>query len=130
MSDLQRYLAEEIALDCRDGLIGRREAMRRLGLLGVSSAASSTLLAGCKEQSPGRPAGGGGAAPAPASPSSPSPAAAAVTFAGPEGRALQGAFAAAERPRGAILVIHENRGLTEHFRRLAGRFAGERYAAL
>ncbi|MEO5731647.1 MAG: dienelactone hydrolase family protein, partial [Byssovorax sp.] len=54
----------------------------------------------------------------------------AITFAGPEGRRLQGAWAAAGKPRGAVLVIHENRGLTDHVRSLAGRFAGAGYSAL
>ena len=46
MTELQRYLAEEIAEDHADGLISRREALRRLGLLGLSGAASTSLLAG------------------------------------------------------------------------------------
>jgi carboxymethylenebutenolidase len=53
-----------------------------------------------------------------------------MTFAGPEGRTLQGAWAAASQPRGAVLVIHENRGLTDHIRNVAGRFAAAGYAAI
>ena len=34
MTELQQYLAEEVAEDHVDGIITRREAMRRLGLLG------------------------------------------------------------------------------------------------
>ena len=34
MTELERYLAEEIAEDHVDGIITRREAIRRLGLLG------------------------------------------------------------------------------------------------
>ena len=33
---MRRYLAEEIALDAADGHLSRREALRRLGLLGLS----------------------------------------------------------------------------------------------
>src|SRR4051812_36816533 len=44
MTELQRYLAEEIAEDHADGIVTRREAMRRLGLLGVSGTAASGLL--------------------------------------------------------------------------------------
>ena len=33
-------------------------------------------------------------------------------------------------PRGAVLVIHENRGLTDHIRSVAGRLAGPGYSAL
>ncbi len=53
-----------------------------------------------------------------------------ITFAGPQGRTLQGAWAAAAQPRGGVLVIHENRGLTDHIRSVAGRFAGSGYSAL
>ncbi|HEU4413038.1 MAG TPA: dienelactone hydrolase family protein [Polyangiaceae bacterium] len=132
MSDVQRYLAEEIALDCRDGFTSRREALRRLTLLGVGSAAAAALLAGCKDN-PSAPAAGAGGAGGGASPGPGATAAlpaSAVTFAGPEGRTLQAAYAGAAKARGAVLVIHENRGLTDHFRTLAGRFAGAGYSAL
>ena len=46
MTELQRYLAEEIAEDHADGLVSRREALRRLGLLGLSGATAASLLAG------------------------------------------------------------------------------------
>ena len=47
MTELQRYLAEEVAEDHADGIITRREAMRRLGLLGLARAAAGlpSLLA-------------------------------------------------------------------------------------
>jgi carboxymethylenebutenolidase len=53
-----------------------------------------------------------------------------ITFPGPEGRTLQGAWAAARQPRGAVLVIHENRGLNDHIRSVAGRLAASGYSAL
>ena len=40
------------------------------------------------------------------------------------------AWAPAENPRGGVLVIHENRGLTDHIRAVAGRFAASGYSAL
>ena len=46
MTELQRYLAEEIAEDHADGLVSRREALRRLGMLGLTSATAASLLAG------------------------------------------------------------------------------------
>ena len=128
MTELQRYLAEEVAEDHADGILTRREAVRRLGLLGVSGAAATTLL--------GRFAGGGGVAAAatPARHGGPFTAWApmateAITFPGPRGT-LMGAWAAAEHPRGGVLVIHENRGLTDHIRKIAGRFAASGYSAL
>ena len=49
MTPLQRYIAEEIATDHVDGLLSRREALRRLALLGVSTAAATALFAACSE---------------------------------------------------------------------------------
>ena len=46
---MQRYIAEEIATDHVDGLLSRREALRRLALLGVGTAAATALLAACGE---------------------------------------------------------------------------------
>ncbi len=53
----------------------------------------------------------------------------AISFAGPAGQ-LFGSFAAADKPKGAVLIIHENRGLTDHFIALPGRFAADGYSAL
>ena len=53
----------------------------------------------------------------------------AITFNGPNGP-LQGAFAAAAEPRGAVLVIHENRGLNDHIRTVVGRFAAAGFTAI
>ncbi len=132
MTQLQRYLAEEIAQDHVDGVLTRREALRRMILLGLSVAAASSLIAACSSDEPtvrGTPTGS-------TTPTSPSPstkgavATQAITFAGPSGRTLMGAWAPAASPRGGVLVIHENRGLTDHIRSVAGRFAGSGYSAL
>lgn len=53
-----------------------------------------------------------------------------MTFPGPDGRTLSGAYAAASQPRGGVLVVHENKGLNDHTRSVAGRFAGAGYSAL
>jgi carboxymethylenebutenolidase len=142
---LHQYLVTEVALDHADGHLSRREALRRLGLLGLSTAAASGVLAACSSEvapapaAPPPPSGGPAAgAPAfavpPAAPDYDVPAAlaraTAVTFPGAAGE-LSGAFAApAAAPRGAVLVVHENRGLTDHIRAVAGRLAGDGYAAL
>ncbi|MEU1961630.1 dienelactone hydrolase family protein [Nocardia sp. NPDC019255] len=128
MTPLQRYIAEEIAADHADGLLPRREALRRLGLLGLGATAAAALLAACANSdtpitdstptSPSTPPGSAAALPT-----------SAVTFAGPRGT-LQAAWAAAPQPRGGVLVIHENKGLTDHIRSVAGRFAGAGYSAL
>jgi carboxymethylenebutenolidase len=142
---LRDYLTTEVGEDWIDGLITRREALRRLALLGMTATSASALLAACAAESgpsatatsasplssaapttgpitgpTGSPSAGGSAVPI---------AGEAVTFAGPRGT-LQGFFAPAADPRGAILVIHENRGLTDHIRSVATRFAGDGFAAL
>ena len=52
-----------------------------------------------------------------------------ITFAGPEGE-LIGVYSAAEPANGAVLVIHENRGLTPHIRSIPPRLAADGYSAL
>jgi carboxymethylenebutenolidase len=62
MTAFQRYLAEEVAIDHADGMISRREALRRLGLLGLGVPAASALLAcggGGEPAAPSATAGSG-----------------------------------------------------------------------
>ena len=47
---LRNYLATEIALDHADGLLSRRDALHKLGLLGLSTVAASSLLASCSSE--------------------------------------------------------------------------------
>lgn len=132
MSPFKRYLAEEVALDHVEGLIPRREALRRLGLLGLGLPAASALLAACGAgEETAAPSPTPTPSPAAASPAGPSPLPAeAITFPGPSGTTLQGAWAAADGPKGAVLVIHENRGLNDHTRSVAGRLAASGFSAL
>lgn len=139
MTPLQRYIAEEIATDHVDGLLSRREALRRLALIGMGTAAATALIAACGEQKSAAPPTSESPTPSPTalspSPSGPPPGAAGalptgpITWAGPAGQ-LQGAWAAAPQPRGGVLVIHENKGLNDWVRSVAGRFAGIGYSAL
>jgi carboxymethylenebutenolidase len=135
VTELQRYLAEEIAEDHADGLVTRREALRRLGLLGLSGAAALSLLAAATTDQARAMTRG--------TASTRSPAAGQIadleliaqqtrdiTFRGPRGRRLMGAWAAARRPRGGVLVIHENRGLNDSIRAVAGRLAASGYSSL
>jgi carboxymethylenebutenolidase len=103
-------------------IITRREALR-LGVLVVSAPALGTLLAACHDD--GGQASGGGPSPT----ASPDAEARMVTFAGPRGK-LKAAYARATKPTGAVLVIHDNRGLTPHFVALPGRLAKAGYTAL
>ncbi len=137
MTELQRYLAEEIATDHADGLIVRREALRRLVLLGLSASSAATLLAACARGDPTitvpPPASPppGAATPGPAGDAQASPVATeAIEFPGPGTRPIKAAWAPASRPQGSVLVIHENRGLNDHIRSVAGRLAASGYSAL
>jgi carboxymethylenebutenolidase len=131
VTPLQRYIAEEIATDHVDGLLSRREALRRLALLGVGTAAAGALIAACAGDKP---------KPAPPPPSTPATASpppgmatalptAPITWTGPNGE-LTGAWAQAAPARGAVLVIHENKGLNDWVRSVVGRQAGIGYSAL
>jgi carboxymethylenebutenolidase len=137
---LRGYLVTEVALDHADGLLTRREALHRLSLLGLSTVAASGLLSACAGSAPAAaPPSAAVGPPAAASPSAPAQpdydVAAArartqtVTFPGGTGT-MSGAFAVAQNPRGAVLVVHENQGLTDHIRAVTGRLAGDGYSAL
>ena len=132
VTPLQRYIAEEIATDHLDGLLSRREALRRLALLGVGSSAAAALITACGDKHPAAPAP---VPPAPGTAAGLPPgmdtavATEAVTWTGPRGQ-LHGAWAAAPQARGAVLVIHENKGLNDWVRSVAGRLAGTGYSAL
>jgi carboxymethylenebutenolidase len=133
VTPLQRYIAEEIATDHVDGLLSRREALRRLALLGVSTAGATALIVACGEAkktstAPVTSSGPATSITAPpgsskALPTNP------ITWAGPQGQ-LQAAWAEAPNARGGVLVIHENKGLNDWVRSVAGRFAGIGYSAL
>jgi carboxymethylenebutenolidase len=133
VTPLQRYIAEEIAADHVEGLLTRREAMRRLALLGVGTAAATALIAACSDRNPSEtPAG---PTPTSGTTSSRPPGMAnalstePITWPGPQGQ-LQAAWAQATNPKGGVLVIHENKGLTDWVRSVAGRLAGAGYSAL
>jgi carboxymethylenebutenolidase len=134
---LQRYIAEEIATDHVDGLLSRREALRRLALLGVGTAAATALIAACsRDDQTDKPT-----ANAPVTSSAPATSSAAppgtehalpttpITWPGPQGE-LQAAWAEAPNAKGGVLVIHENKGLNDWVRSVAGRFAGIGYSGL
>ena len=147
---LRDYIVDEVALDCAEGLPSRREALRRLGLLGVGATAAAALLAACGDDDDAAPTTVGattGSSAAPETVAAPpagtatsaaaattaaatdAPTEAEIRFAGPAGE-LIGVLATAAEPAGAVLVIHENRGLTAHIRTIPGRLAADGYAAL
>lgn len=133
----EEYVRDEIVADCAEGYLTRREALRRLMLLGIGAATATTLLAGCGDDEPALEGGGTSSSTGPSSTSAttahavgPAPLATeAIAFAGPAGQ-LKGSFSAAPKATGAVLIIHENQGLTPHFVTLPGRLAASGYSAL
>jgi carboxymethylenebutenolidase len=129
------YLRSEVAEDFADGLLTRRDALRRLVALGLATPAAAALLAACgrQEDTTGPPGSTAGTT-APAAPGSPTGSSGTagssiISVPGPAGP-LTASFAAAPDPKGGVLVIHENRGLTPHFKDLPARFAADGYTAL
>jgi carboxymethylenebutenolidase len=130
VTPLQRYIAEEIATDHVDGLLSRREALRRLALLGLGTAAATALIAACGNQKKTSPASASPGATPPVPPGSEHTLPTApINWGGPNGE-LAGAWAEAPNVRGGVLVIHENKGLNDWVRSVAGRLAGAGYSAL
>jgi carboxymethylenebutenolidase len=127
---MRQYLVDEVTEEFAEGHLSRREALRRLGLLGVALPGASTLLAACGDD---KKAPGAAAVNGPVAPQSTPPPGAAVGRlihfrAG--GQDYRAAYAAADKAQGAVLVIHENKGLTTHFYELTGRLAAHGYSAL
>lgn len=165
LNETQRYFVEEHVEDFRDGLIGRRELVRRVTLIAGSAAAAATILAACdlsprgaSGASPTASAGtsvGGGASPTAtqglvaAGPYATPPAAATTDgitvkpddpriavskpdVKGPDGAPLM-AYMAKPNVSGrvpGIVVIHENRGQTEHIRDVVRRVATAGFVAV
>lgn len=118
-------MAEEIKKlveEYRDGRISRREFIQKAVLLTGSLAAASSLIDSLLPPS---------VYAAQVEPNDPALSSGAVQFPGPAGTV----FGYQTRPKApgkypAIIVIHENRGLNDHIRDVARRFAKEGYVAL
>ena len=120
MTEMQRDVAKQITKHPGRPGLNRREAIR-LGLLGVAgSVATGVLPAFAAGEAAAAGSGTTEWAPVAREP---------ITFAGPRA-SLMAAWAPAAEPRGGVLVIHENRGLNEHIRTIAGRLAASEYSAL
>ena len=57
MNELQQYLTNEVVADHAEGLLSRREAIRRLALMGLAVPAATALLAAPAAAAPGTPKG-------------------------------------------------------------------------
>jgi carboxymethylenebutenolidase len=165
LNETQRYFVEEYVEDFRDGLITRRELLRKVTLIAGSAAAATTILAAC-DLSPRSGAGGaatptagtsvgGGASPTAtpglvaAGPFATPPAAATtdgitvkpddprITVSRPDLKGSDGqplmAYLAKPNVSGrvpGVIVIHENRGQTEHIRDVVRRVATAGFVAI
>jgi carboxymethylenebutenolidase len=163
--DLRSYAATEVAEHAAVGNLTRREAIRRLALLGITGSSAAALLAACSSSattatSTAVTTSTSAAAATTASAATTTPTSAPVatsvatttsgvapstatasaaggaplevsqiSFPGPAGE-LKGAFSAAAKPKGAVLIVHEIFGLSPHFLKLPGRFAASGYTAL
>lgn len=154
LGKFEKYLVEEFYDDYREGLISRRTFIRRVAFITGSMAAASTamLAVGCApieapaatdpmpEAETPTPApeaeAAGGAVPGAQSPLSvpegdPELETGDVTFTS-QGDEITAYLARpiAEGTYPAVMICHENRGLTDHIRDVARRFAKEGYVAI
>ncbi len=140
MSDLEQYIVEEWAEDYREGYLNRREFLRRTVLLAGGTALAVPVLEHLgvmasaqeiAEAASGRPVSVAQASGVTVPPTDPALAAQMVTFA----RGPETVMAYRVQPKGAgpapgVVVIHENRGLVEHIKDVARRFAKAGYVSL
>jgi carboxymethylenebutenolidase len=145
----QRYLVEEFADEYRERQMSRRELLRRVLIVTGSVPLTASVLTalGCGSDADDEadetvasgtsPAGTtaatpttAGATPSEAPPDSPAVTEEDIEFEGPAsplfGRLAMPSVATAP----GILVIHENRGLNDHIREVAARYAAEGFVAL
>lgn len=140
MGDLERYIVDEWAEDFRDGRLNRREFLRRVALMAGGTAVALPVLrelgvmttqeevAAASASGPVVSAQSGGVT---VSPDDPALEAGGVTF--PLGTVTVQAYQARPKstdPVPGVIVIHENRGLLEHFKDVCRRLAKLGYAAL
>jgi len=159
LNEMQRYVLEEHVEDFRDGLIDRRELLRRVTMITGGLAATMTVLAtlGCNVDQ--APVARATAAPAPTAAPTAAPTVALPYASPPPAKTTDGVTVQPNDPRivagkadvkaadGAtligylsrpsaagkfpgVVVIHENRGLTEHIRDVTRRFATAGFVAV
>lgn len=139
LGQVERYLIHEFIEDYEDGLLSRRGLVRRvIGITGGVAAAATALTA--FGVAPVLRADAQEAIPTPIPPQSPISVPAddpriegeSISFEGNETTILayQAKPAGMSGPLPLVLVCHENRGLTEHIRDIARRWAVEGYLAV
>jgi carboxymethylenebutenolidase len=142
MSDLQRYIVEEWAEEYREGRLPRREFLRRMVIMAGGAALAVPLLQSVGETAtpvelvdvlamgPQIVAQASGVT---VPPTDPAIEVSDITY--PRSGGAEPNIGYLVRPRAGgphpgVIVIHENRGLLEHFKDVARRFAKAGYTAL
>src|SRR5712691_9335505 len=140
MTDLERYILDEWTEDYRDGHLNRREFLRRIVVFSGGSGAGLSVLATLGIPASAEEVAAAAAAPAPVRaqaaavtvpPDDPAIDARMVSF--PLGGTAILAYLALpkNKPKApGVSVVHENRGLLEHFKDVSRRLAKAGYAAL
>lgn len=140
MNDFQRYLLDEFSDDYKAGRLGRRDfILKVVGICGGIAAASHVFaplgltasdVAAAYAEAPAALLQESDAITV--SPDDPAIMARTVQFFSTDGSPMSG-YLAQPSAAGAypgVVIIHENRGLLEHFRDVARRYAKEGFAAL
>jgi carboxymethylenebutenolidase len=155
LNETQRYFIDEHIEDYMDGLISRRELLRRVTLISGSAVLAGTIVAACGTPAPtaASPTSTVAASAAPTAfvpqafatpPPSPAPAGVTVqendpriTVSKPEIKGTDGALLMAYMAKPnvsgrvpGVVIIHENRGQTEHIRDVVRRAATAGFVAV
>lgn len=155
MTDFKRYLLDEFVEDYQEGHLSRREALKLIAAVTGSLALANTILAACTPapqatstpaptltREPANTPASSTAQPTHAQPADTPAAEPTESATGEieasdvelpgEGATLKGYLArpAGDGPYPAVLVCHENRGLTDHIKDVTRRVAMAGYAGL
>src|SRR5829696_8771669 len=141
LSQFENYLVHEFVEDYADGIMSRRDMVGRVLHITGGVAATATVLTQLGVKSASAQEGTPPPAPTPTGPRSsvsvpeddPRVTGSDVTFPGADGAeitAYQAIPSSGDGPFPVVLICHENRGLTEHIRDVARRWAVEGYFGL
>lgn len=140
LSQFEKYLVHEFVEDYVDGIMSRRDMMRRVLHITGGVATTATILTKLGVKSASAQDGTPTPAPTPTGPRSsvsvaaddPAIIAEDVMFPGGDGEeisAYQAMPSSGEGPFPVVLICHENRGQTEHIRDVARRWGKQGYVA-
>jgi carboxymethylenebutenolidase len=140
LSQFENYLVHEFVEDYVDGIMSRRDMMRRVLHITGGVATTATILtrlgvkpASAQDGTPApRPTPTGPRSPVSVPENDPSVTTTDITFPGLDGAvimAYQAMPSSGDGPFPVVLICHENRGLTDHIRNVARRWASQGYVA-